>query len=361
MDSHKSLPLHFWKKISVAEKYNFYEYLAVMIDSGVWMTSALESVQEKINNPYFNIKIGELITFIMSWDPFSKAMKKVPQIFWVAEISIIEAWEQTGKLAVSFERLSEDMKQAHELKNKIKSALNYPMIIFGFLFIAVIVILVYVIPNIRPLFEDAGIELPLATRALLTTSDFIIGNFLYLIFFGAFIWVAFVAYKTTDSWNKSLDNMWLNLPLVGRVYKNYILADIAGNLGSLIWSGVPIIKSLTLTWVSTDNSVYQSLFKDVVVRVSAWERIVESMSSVDPDKKYFPNDFLQMLSVWEQSAKIQHISEKINAQYKRELNYSLSILTKWIEPLAILIAWLFVVWFALAIFGAILKVTTSIG
>jgi type II secretory pathway component PulF len=91
------------------------------------------------------------------------------------------------------------MKQAHELRNKIKSSLSYPMIIFGFLFIAVIVILVYVIPSIRPLFEDAGIELPFATMALLATSDFIIGNFLYLIFFAAFVAVVFVAYKTTEN------------------------------------------------------------------------------------------------------------------------------------------------------------------
>lgn len=349
------------KKISLVEKYNFYEYLAVMLDSWVGMTAALESVQDKITNPYFNLKIWELITFIMSGDPFSKAMKKVPQIFSLSEISIIESWEQTGRLSSSFERLSEDLKQIAHLKNKIKAALNYPMIIFGFLFIAVIVVLVYVIPNIRPLFDDAGIDLPFATQALLSTSEFIIWNFLYLIFFGALAFVGLVGYKNTDTGRKNLDNFYLGLPLVWKVYRNYILADIAWNIGSLIWSGVSIIKALTLTWVSTNNAVYQGLFKKIIAKVSVGEKIVESMQDVDSENKYFPKDFLQMLGVGEQSAKIQEISGKINKQYNRELDYSLSILTKWIEPLAILIAWLFVVWFAFAIFGAILKVTTSIG
>ncbi len=351
----------FSKKISLIEKYNFYEYLAVMLDSWVGMTSALESVQDKITNPYFNLKIWELITFIMSGDPFSKAMKKVPQIFSLSEISIIESGEQTGKLANSFERLSEDLKAVAHLKNKIKSALNYPAIIFGFLFIAVIVVLVYVIPNIRPLFDDAGIDLPFATQALLSSSEFIIGNFLYLIFFGAFICVWLIGYKNTDTGRKSMDNFYLHLPLVWKVYRNYILSDIAGNLGSLIWSGVSIIKALTLTGVSTNNAVYQSLFKQIIAKVSTWEKIVESMAQVDPGNVYFPKDFLQMLGVGEKSAKIQEVSLKMNKQYNRELDYSLSILTKWIEPLAILIAWVFVVWFAFAIFGAILKVTTSIG
>lgn len=349
------------KKISVTQKYNFYEYLAVMLDSGVGMTNALESVQEKIDHEYFNAKIGELITFIMSGDPFSKAMKKVPQIFSSPEVSIIEAGEKTGKLADSFMRLSDDMKQAVELRNKIKSALNYPMIIFGFLFIAVVVILVYVIPNIRPLFEDAGIQLPLATRALLGTSDFLIGNFLYLVFFIALVIGVIKAYIVTDSGRKAFDDFKLSLPLTGNVYKNYILADIAGNLWSLMWSGVSVIQSLTLTGLSTGNSVYQDLFKKIIQKVSTGEKIVDSMRDVDPEKQYFPNDFLQMLSVWEQSAKIQEISVKINAQYRRELDYSLSIMTKWIEPIAILLAGIFVTWFALAIFGAILKVTTSIG
>jgi len=360
METKKQVTI-FSKKISLVEKYNFYEYLAVMLDSWVGMTSALESVQDKISNPYFNLKIGELITFIMSGDPFSKAMKKVPQIFTLSEISIIESWEQTGRLANSFERMSEDLKAISHLKNKIKSALNYPAIIFGFLFIAVIVVLVYVIPNIRPLFDDAGIQLPFATQALLSTSDFIIWNFLYLIFFGALVFVGMIGYKNTDTGRKNMDNFYLNLPLVGKVYRNYILADIAGNLSSLIWSGVSIIKTLTLTGVSTNNAVYQGLFKKVIAKVSTGEKIVESMEQLDPENKYFPRDFLQMLEVWEKSAKIQEVALKMNKQYNRELDYSLSILTKWIEPLAILIAWMFVVWFAFAIFGAILKVTTSIG
>jgi type II secretory pathway component PulF len=81
----------FSKKVSVTEKYNFYEYLGVMLDSGIGVADALESVNQKIKNPYFNSKLEELITFINSGDTFSKAMKKMPQIFSNSEISIIES------------------------------------------------------------------------------------------------------------------------------------------------------------------------------------------------------------------------------------------------------------------------------
>ncbi len=358
---HKDISFLTSKKVSLVDKYNFYEYLSVMLDSGVSLTNALESVTEKIKNPYFKLKIWELITFVTSGDPFSKAMKKTPQIFPVGEVSIIESAEQTGQLSQALEKLSEDVKQVHNLKNKIKWALSYPMIIFAFLFLAVNIVLIYVIPKIRPLFEDAGIELPFATRALLACSDFIIGNFLFLIFFFACVVVFFIGYKTTLSGKKQLDNLLLHIPLVGKVYRNYILSDIAGNLGSLIGSGVSVIKTLGLVGKSTNNVVYEDLFEQIIKRVSAGEKIVESMESVDESHAYFPTDFLQMLSVWEKSAQLEKVSGKIAKQYNRELDYSLAYLTKWIEPLAILIAGLFVTWFAFAIFGAILKVTTSIG
>ncbi len=349
------------KRVSLVDKYNFYEYLSVMLDSWVGLSSALEWVSEKIENPYFRLKIWELLTFIMSGDPFSKAMKKVPQIFPAGEVSIIESAEQTWKLAETLERLSEDLKALHNLKNKIKWALNYPMIIFIFLFVAVSVVLIYVIPNIAPLFEDAGIELPFATQALLATSNFFIHNFLLLIFFIACVVVFFIGYKSTESGRASIDSLLLKLPLVWKVYRNYILADIAGNISSLIWSGVWVIKTLTLVGKSTNNAVYQALFTKIIAKVSSGEKIVASMEFLDLERHYFPNDFLQMLAVGEKSAKLEQVSTKINKQYNRELDYSLSRLTKWIEPLAILIAGLFVVWFAMAIFWAILKVTTSVG
>jgi type IV pilus assembly protein PilC len=85
------------------------------------------------------------------------------------------------------------------------------------------------------------------------------------------------------------------------------------------------------------------------------------MKDIDPNHFFFPNDFVQMLAVWEKTATLENVSKKINDQYTREVDYSLASMTKWIEPLAILIASVFVLWFAFAIFGAILKVTQTVG
>ncbi len=352
---------YLFKTISLVDKYNFYEYLSVMLDWWVSIVETLESVSSKITSVYFKEKIRELITYIASWDSFSKSMKKMPDIFDASEVSVIEAWETTGMLTTSLMKLSDDLKKIHNLKNKIKWSLTYPIIIFLFLFLALAIVLIFVIPQIKPLFENSDVELPIATQLLIVTSDFVISNiwilFLCLVSFLVFmIW-----YMNTRSGKKSVEEFLFWLPLIWKVYRNYILSNIAWTLGSLIWSWVNLMKTLTLIWKATNNSIYEKLFENIIVKVSGWKKIVQSMEEVDPEKIYFPADYLQMLSVWEKTANIESISKKLNNQYTKEVDYSLSNLTKWIEPIAILLASVFVLWFAYAILWAILKITQAVG
>jgi type IV pilus assembly protein PilC len=102
------------------------------------------------------------------------------------------------------------------------------------------------------------------------------------------------------------------------------------------------------------------IFDDIISRVSSGDTIVHSIEEIDEDKEYFTADYLQMLSVWEKTASLESICHKINIQYQKEVDYSLARLTKWIEPIAILISWVFILWFSFAIFGAILQVTQTV-
>lgn len=349
-----------FKSVWLVDKYNFYEYLSVMLDWWVWVAESLSSVESKITSPYFKIKIKELITYISSWDSFSKSMKKIPDVFSASEISIIEAWENTGMLSSSFMKLSDDLKKVHDLKSKVKWALTYPLIIFLFLFLALFIVLTYVIPEIKPLFDTAEVELPIATKLLLLTSDFVINNLGLIFLFISTLIVLFIWYKNTETWKRNIESFLLWFPLIWKVYRNYILSNIASTLGTLIWSWVSVVKSLSLTWRATNNSIYESIFEEVVSRVSWWEQIVKAIENTDPDKVYFTADYIQMLSVWERTANIESISKKLNKQYTKEVDYSLASLTKWIEPLAILLASAFVLWFAFAIIWAILKVTQTV-
>lgn len=352
---------YFFKKVGIIDRYNFYEYLGVLLDGGVNIGEAILIAGEKIASPYFKEKIrNELYTYVSSGDTLSKSMKKLPFIFETSEIAIIEAWESTWMINNSLFSLSDELKKNYVLGQKVKNALTYPTIIFLFLLVAVIIVLTYVIPSITPLFDNSWVELPFATKALIGTSDFVIHNFLILIFWVFALFVFFIWYKGTEKWKANIDYFLLSLPLVGKVYRNYILAWIAANFWNLVSSWVNILKALSLVWKTSNNMVYETLFNSIIERVSKGEKITDAMKEVDKNTWFFPWDFIQMLSVWERTATIDKVSKKIHDQYSREVDYSLGNLTKWIEPLAILFAWAFVLWFAFAIFGAILKVTQTV-
>ena len=351
---------HFFTKVPDKDKYNFYEFLSVMLNSWVWMWEALTWVTEKLDNVYFKQKINEMLVFISSWDSFSKAMKKNPQIFSNHEISIVEAWEQTWTLDKALSSLSISIKKKDALKKKVKWSLTYPLIIFIFLVLAIIIVLTYVIPALMPLFENSDTELPAATRALIATSNFVQNNWLVMLFLLVSFIVFIIWYKSTESWKAKLDNIALSLPLIWPVYRNYIISNISSTMWNLIAAWVSTLKALKLTWKASWSFVYEKLFEEVIEKVESWNKIVDSMREVDPDKFYFPNSYLQMLAVWEKTANMKEINEKIMDQYTREVDYSLTNLTKWIEPIAIVIAASFVLWFAFAVFGAILQVTQTI-
>jgi type II secretory pathway component PulF len=349
-----------FKKVSLLDKFNFYEYLSIMLDGWVTIVWALESVIPKLKNPFFKQRVKDLIIYISSWDSLNKAMKKLPDVFSQSESSIVEAWEKSWTLYDSLSSMAIEFKKLHELKSNIKSSLTYPFIIILFLIWAVVVVMTYVVPSLVPLIEEAWVEKPFATTALIATSNFFVNNYIFLILVLIFSWFLFYSFSMSENWKRMIDSTLLKLPLVGDVYRNYIVASSASILWNLLNSWVQIMKALTLVWKSTNNLVYEDLFSDISVKVWSWKKLVDSIVETDPDNKYFPSDFVQLLTVWERTATIHLVCKKLNEQYTREVNYSLANLTKWIEPIAILVAWVFVLWFAFAIFWAILKLTQTI-
>jgi type II secretory pathway component PulF len=331
-----------------------------MLDWWVWIVKALNSAARRWKNGYFKKQLENMEIFLSSWDSLSKAMKKLPRIFSKFEYSLVEAWEASWNVTDALENLSYIFQKKYLLKKKLIWALTYPFIIFIVLILAIMVVMLMVIPQIRWLFDEAWIELPASTKALIASSDFFSNNFFLIIFWFLVIWFLIYLYRSTTRWKYDFEMLIFSTPLVWEVYKNYILSGIAANLWNLLAWWVPIIQALDLTWKATNSKVYEDLFQDIKKKVSLWEKIVDSMREADEEEKFFPADFLQMLEVWEKTASIWKVAKKMVNQYEREVDFSLANLTRWIEPSMIAFAWIFVLWFAFSIFWAILKITEAV-
>lgn len=357
----KKVEVYFWHKITTKGKALLYEHLANLIDWWVTVVDALYSFLEKTNNPKLYKEIQNLLLFIESGDSFSISMKKLPYTFDKKEIAIVEAGESSWTMQRSFSSLARQLHQQEDLKAKVKWALTYPIIILVFLIFALFVIMIYVIPKLRPLFETTWVELPFSTRTLIYTSEFFSNNIVAIIFV-IFIWfLALKIYRKSYSWKRVFDDLFLNLPLIWDVYRNYIISQISSNLWLLIWAWIPIIKTLKLTGESSNNAIYIEAMEMIANSVASGNKITQSIENIDPRHKYFTNDFIQMISAWEKTSTINKVCDKISTQYTREVDNSIWILVKWIEPLAIAIAWTFVLWFAFSIFAAVIKITELVG
>ncbi|MDD2917228.1 MAG: type II secretion system F family protein [Candidatus Gracilibacteria bacterium] len=358
---HEVPEVHFWHRISTKEKALFYEHLANMVDGGVSVISSLRSFLDKNRNIKMEAEVLNLLMFVESGDGFSIAMKKLPTTFDKREIAIIEAGEQSGTMQHSFVSLAEELRNQEELKSKVKGALTYPLIIVLFLIGAVLTIMTYVIPKLEPLFMTTGVELPMATQSLISTSRFIQGHFYSIIVIMIAIVLLFQVYAKSISGRRTLDTLYLNIPVVGQVYRNYTIVRIASTLSLLLEAGIPIIRTLGLTGESSNNAIFQEKIEEVSRKVQNGKKIAESIEEVDPNFQVFTQDFYQIIGAGERTSTINKVCRKLATQYTREVDSSIAVLVRFIEPLAILIAGIFVLWFAFGIFSAVLKITETVG
>jgi type II secretory pathway component PulF len=359
-DEFQDVPVYFWNRITLREKAVFYEHLSNLLDGGVTLIEALRSFVEKTTNPLLYREVAQLLLLIDSGDVMSIAMKKLPRTFEIAEVSIVEAGEQSGTMQKSFGTLAEDLRNRQELTQKLKGALAYPVIILSFLIAAILIVMVFVIPKLLPLFETANTTLPASTRSLIATSNFISDHFLFLIFLAIFVGLMIFGYLKTVSGKRNFDEWLIWLPLVGTVYRNYVIVRVSTTLGLLLGAGIPILKTLRLSGASTGNSLYEEVFAEIVRQVEQGNKIADSFGIVDPKGRYFTRDFIQLLAAGEKTSTINKVCGKISVQYTREVDNSVTTLVKFVEPLAILISGVFVVWFAFAIFSAVLKITETV-
>ena len=173
--------------------------------------------------------------------------------------------------------------------------------------------------------------------------------------------MAFHAYTKSNIGRRTVDKLYLHLPIIGDVYRNYIIVRIASTLSLLLEAGIPIIRTLSLTAEWSNNRIFQEKIEEIIKKVQNGEKIAESIVQSDPKFSVFTQDFYQIMSAWERTSTINKVCRKLAKQYAREVDNSIAIVVRFIEPGAILIAWIFVLWFAFAIFAAVLKITETVG
>lgn len=349
------------KSISLKDKVLFYESIANLLDWWVTLLSAIKWFIDRIPDGTLKDTLENTLFFLESGDAMNVAMRKLPNFYESKEIAIVESGEQTGMLKDSFNAIANELRMQEDLKRKVIGALTYPFVVLAFLIMALIVVMMFVIPQIMPLLGELTTEISFATRSLIWVSDFFRNYIVLLLMVVIAIWLIFRGYIVTDSWKKWFDAVKLYAPWTGKVYKNYLVVQVMSTFHLLSSSWVSIVKALKLTWESAWNSKVEDMFVAIAQWVSAGRKISESMQEVDKERYFFSPDIIQIIESAEKTSTVHEVTAKISEQYRREVDAALAMMVKFIEPVALLAAGVFVLWFAAAIFSSIMQMVNVAG
>ena len=312
----------------------FSKQLAVLISAKVPLVQSLRIMAKQTENPKFAGIISDVADDVDAGVVFSKALSKYPKVFSNFFIQMIKSGEISGRLEETLTYLSGYINRQFLLNSKARGAMIYPAFIVGAFIIVGTLMLIFVIPNLTAILVESGQKLPFVTRILIGASNFMKSwGWLVFLILGATIYFIAVSIKKSPEWRYVYDGLKLRLPIFGELLKKIYLARFSETLSTLSSAGIAISQSLEITANVVGNSVY----KKIIVEAYEAVRKGSSISVVFARHNEILPMVTQMISVGEQTGKLDSILKQISAFFTEEVNRSFDNLVNLIEPILILV------------------------
>ena len=309
----------------------FSRQFATMINSGLSLMRAMSILADQTENKKLASVIAEVSGEVERGSSLSAALAKHPKVFKRLYVAMIRAGEIGGVLDGVLLRLAENLEKEVALKQKIKSAMTYPTVVFCLVLMIMTGMLIFVVPTFKTLYKDLGGTLPLPTRTLIGISDaakkfwYVVAALIIGSGIGIRRWVA------TDKGRGVWDAMKLKMPVFGGLVHKTALSRFSRTLSVLMRSGVPILQSLDIVRETVNNTTVSNAVADVALSVKEGESIAKPLERHD----VFPPMVVQMIAVGEETGALDTMLAKISDFYDQEVEATVEALTSLIEPLLI--------------------------
>ncbi|MGL6026172.1 MAG: type II secretion system F family protein [Vibrio sp.] len=276
----------------------------------------------------------------------SASMQLHPAIFSPLFVSMIQVGENTGRLDQALLQLANYYEQEVETRKRIKTAMRYPIFVISFVVIAMFILNVKVIPQFTSMFSRFGAELPLATRILIATSDFFVNYWGWLLAVIAGLLLAFRGWINTREGRIKWDSIRLRMPIVGELVNRAQLSRFARTFSLMLSAGVPLNQSLALSAEAMDNKFLEQRILEMKSQIESGVAI----SATAINANIFTPLVIQMITVGEETGRIDQLLLEVSDFYDREVDYDLKTLTARIEPILLVLVAGMVLVLALGIF-----------
>lgn len=345
-------------KIKDVELLMFTKKLTTMMKAGLAIVPAIEMLKEQNENPNFNGIIEDLLILINSGVPLSQALGKYPNLFDNVYVNLIKAGESSGNLDTFLDRVSINLEKSIKIKKSIKKALMYPIILLTVALLVVGVMMIFVVPVFVEIFGNAGIELPLATRIVMSISDFL-RDWTILIYISLLI-IGFKFIKkqliNNEKFMFKLDALLLKSPVVGNLIINSIMARITMVLSNLIIGGVNLVQALEIVKNSISNSKIQTSLERVKREIFSGRPLSLSLR----DTKDFPETMCGFIEVGEETGKLNDMLVTVSNYYEEEFDSTVDAFSQLLEPIMIVFLGVVIGFILVAMYTPIFQMGTTI-
>lgn len=338
--------IEFFEKISKKEIVLFSRQLGIMFKSEVPLVESLRVLSFQTKNHSFREKILKLSEDVEAGTAFSKTLSQYPDVFSSFYIAMVKSGEVSGKLSEVLNYLADHLEREYHLAAKTKGALLYPALIVLVVFLVLMLLIYFVIPNLAEVLTGSGIEIPTITKVVIGFAAFF-KNWGWLVFLGGFLLiVAGFRYYFTEKGKNFFDKIFLKLPLVGNLLKMIYLTRFAENLSTLISGGLPIIQSLETVADIIGSGSYRKIILETRDEVKKGKPI-SSILSKDP--KLFSPVFVQMILVGERTGTLDTSLMNMVNFYQKEIDRTIENVLNILEPVMIIFLGLIVTGLMLSI------------
>ena len=334
------------RKVEPLELMLFSRQMHTLLKAGVPIMRALAGLQESAQNPTFVTVLQDIRESLDSGRELSSALRRHPRVFSAFYVSMVQVGEMTGMLDETFMRLYSHLEFEKDMKERIGSAMRYPIMVLVAMAIAIVIVNIFVIPSFAKVFAGFNTELPLMTRMLMGFSNFMVAYWPLLLAVGIGAVLGLRMYVNTVKGRYKWDKFKLEIPIAGKIIKKSTLARFARSLALGFKSGIPIIQGLNVVAMVVDNEFMRGRIEQMRDGVERGESILRTAIATG----VFNSTVLQMIAVGEETGDMDGLMFEIAGMYERDVEYEVKTLAQQIEPIMIVTLGIMVLILALGIF-----------
>jgi len=337
----------------------FTRQLATLIDAGLPLLRGLSVLAKQEKNIVLRNAIIQMADSVQGGSTFSESMGQHPLLFSKLYISMVKAGEVGGVLELVLARLAEFQEKAQKIRNKVKAAMTYPVVVLVIALIILFFLMTFIVPKFSQMFSEMmnGRPLPAITRGVMAVSDFVKGMFIpptlwITIGVSIALWFGWKYFKSTPAGIGFLDRLALRTPVFGDLIRKSSIGRFTRTLGTLVTSGVPILQALNITKETAGNIVIADSISKVHDAVKEGESIVSPLEA----SGVFPPMVISMVDVGEETGQLPEMLLKIAEVYDDEVDNAVDALTSMLEPIMIVFLALIVGTIVIALFMPMLDI-----